>query len=296
MAEISRDITKKREQRYSYGLTLLRECIEKKRPLLNPDNKETEAKILLRAENISLAFGKLQALNHVTVEVKEGEILAIIGPNGAGKTSLLNVISGFYRAQSGEVFLEERRTTHLSSHKIAGLGLCRTFQNIALYTGLSVIDNIIAGRHPHIKYNFIAGTIYFPWANQEEARQRAIAEDIVDFLELEHVRGSVVGMLAYGLRKRVELGRALALEPRILLLDEPMAGMNLDEKEDMARFIIDINEFLKIPTVLIEHDMGVVMDIANRIIVLDFGHKIAEGSPEEIKRNPKVIAAYLGTG
>jgi len=294
MAEIARDVTKKREQRYSYGLTLLRECIEKKRPLINPNPKER--KVLLRAEDISIAFGKLQALNHVKVEVKEGEILAIIGPNGAGKTCLLNVISGFYRAQSGEVFLEEKRITHSSSHKIAELGLCRTFQNIALYTGLSVIDNIVAGRHPHIHYNFVTGMIYFPFANREEVRQRAIAEDIIDFLELEHVRGSVVGMLAYGLRKRVELGRALALEPRILLLDEPMAGMNLDEKEDMARFIIDINEFLKIPIVLIEHDMGVVMDIADRIVVLDFGNKIAEGSPEEIKENSKVIAAYLGAG
>jgi branched-chain amino acid transport system ATP-binding protein len=262
--------------------------------LSNPNGKER--KVLLRAEDISIAFGKLQALNHVKVEVKDGEILAIIGPNGAGKTCLLNVISGFYRAQSGEVFLEEKRITRSSSHKIAELGLCRTFQNIALYTGLSVIDNIIAGRHPHIKYNFVTGMIYFPFANREEARQRAIAEDIIDFLELEHVRGSVVGMLAYGLRKRVELGRALALEPRILLLDEPMAGMNLDEKEDMARFIIDINEFLKIPIVLIEHDMGVVMDIADRIVVLDFGNKIAEGPPGEIKSNPKVISAYLGAG
>jgi branched-chain amino acid transport system ATP-binding protein len=296
MTETVRPITKKREQRYSYGLTLLRESLEKKRPLNNPYATEEQSKVLLRAENISLAFGKLQALNNVEVEVKEGEVLAIIGPNGAGKTCLLNVISGFYRAQKGDVYLGDKKITHLSSHKIAELGLCRTFQNIALYSGLSVIDNIIAGRHPHIRYNFIKGMVYFPWANKEEVYQRTIAEDIIDFLELEHVRGSVVGMLAYGLRKRVELGRALALQPRILLLDEPMAGMNLDEKEDMVRFIIDINEFLKIPIVLIEHDMGVVMDIANRIVVLDFGNKIAEGRPEEIKDNPKVIAAYLGAG
>ena len=294
MAGTTRDITKKREQRYSYGLTLLRECIEKKRPLTHPDKEKHEAKIILRADNISLTFGKLEALSQVTVEVKEGEILAIIGPNGAGKTCLLNVISGFYRAQEGEVYFAGKRITHWQSHKIAELGLCRTFQNIALYSGLSVIDNIIAGRHPFIQYNFLTGMIYFPWASQEEVRQHAIAEDIIDFLELEHVRGSVVGMLAYGLRKRVELGRALALEPRVLLLDEPMAGMNLDEKEDIARFIIDINELLKIPIVLIEHDMGVVMDIADRIVVLDFGNKIAEGPPEEIKKNPKVISAYLG--
>ena len=293
MAEGLRDIGKKREQRYSYGLTLLRNCMEKKHPRVSPEEKGQDS-ILLRTENISLGFGKLRALEKVNLEVREGEILAIIGPNGAGKTCLLNVISGFYRAQQGEIFFAGTRITQSPSYKIAELGLCRTFQNIGLYTGLSVIDNIITGRHPHIHYHFLTGMLYFPWAHREEARQRAIAEDIIDFLELEHVRGAVVGNLAYGLRKRVELGRALALEPRVLLLDEPMAGMNLDEKEDMARFIIDINEFLEIPIVLIEHDMGVVMDIADRIAVLDFGHKIAEGSPEEIKENPKVIAAYLG--
>jgi branched-chain amino acid transport system ATP-binding protein len=293
MAEGLRDVGKKREQRYSYGLTLLRECIEQKHPGVLPVEKGGDD-VLLRVESLSLGFGQLHALEDVDLEVRGGEILAIIGPNGAGKTCLLNVISGFYRAQKGEIFFAGKRITRYPSYKIAELGLCRTFQNIGLYTGLSVIDNIIAGRHPHIHYPFLAGMLYFPWARREEARQRAIAEDIIDFLEMEQVRGAIVGNLSYGLRKRAELGRALALEPRVLLLDEPMAGMNLDEKEDMARFIIDISEFLKIPIVLIEHDMGVVMDIADRIAVLDFGHKIAEGSPEEIKENPKVIAAYLG--
>jgi len=296
MTGVSKEFTKRREQRYSYGLTLLRDCIEKKRAQSESARKDRDHAALLQVKNVSLAFGKLQALTTLTLDVRQGEIVSVIGPNGAGKTCLLNVMSGFYRAQEGDVFFDGKRITHLPSHTIAELGLCRTFQNIALYTGLSVIDNIIAGRHPHITYNFLTGMIYFPWANREEAYQRAIAEDIIDFLELEHVRESIVGTLSYGLRKRVELGRALALEPKALLLDEPMAGMNLDEKEDMTRFIIDINEFLGIPVVLIEHDMGVVMDIADRIVVLDFGSKIAEGPPEVIKKDPNVIAAYLGAG
>jgi branched-chain amino acid transport system ATP-binding protein len=287
-----RNVTKKREQRYSYGLTLLRDCIEKDRVL--PRDEDDFKKTILKVEDIRISFGGLNALSDVDLELRDGELLAIIGPNGAGKTTLLNVISGFYKPQQGDVYFQDKKITHYSSHRIAEMGLCRTFQNIALYTGLSVIDNIIAGRHPHIRYNFLNGMLYFPWARREEARQRAIAEDIVDFLEMEHVRNTTVGMMAYGLRKRAELGRALALEPRILLLDEPMAGMNLDEKEDIARFIIDIHEFLRIPIVMIEHDMGVVMDIADRIAVLDFGLKIGDGTPEEIRKNPKVISAYLG--
>lgn len=293
MAVDIRNVAKKRDQRYSYGLTLLRECIEKGREPSREEDIFNE--VILRAEDIMISFGGLTALLDVNFELKKGELLAIIGPNGAGKTTLLNVISGFYRAQKGDVYFQDRKITHYSSHRIAAMGICRTFQNIALYTGLSVIDNIIAGRHPHIKYNFLNGMLYFPWARREEAKQRAIAEEIVDFLEMEHVRNTTVGMLSYGLRKRAELGRALALEPRILLLDEPMAGMNLDEKEDIARFIIDIHEFLRIPIVMIEHDMGVVMDIADRIAVLDFGVKIGDGIPEEISKNPKVVSAYLGT-
>jgi len=293
MAVDIRNVAKKRDQRYSYGLTLLRDCIEKDREL--PREEDIFHKTILKVEDIRISFGGLTALIDVSIELKEGELLAIIGPNGAGKTTLLNVISGFYRAQQGDIYYQDQKITHYSSHKIAAMGICRTFQNIALYTGLSVIDNIIAGRHPHIKYNFLNGMLYFPWARREEARQRAIAEEIVDFLEMEHVRNTTVGMLSYGLRKRAELGRALALEPRILLLDEPMAGMNLDEKEDIARFIIDIHEFLRIPIVMIEHDMGVVMDIADRIVVLDFGVKIGDGTPEEISKNPKVVSAYLGS-
>lgn len=281
-----------RDQRYSPGLSLLMRSMFSKRPPVSEE--DIMKKVVLKAEDIQLGFGGLEALAGVSIEVKEGEVLAIIGPNGAGKTCLLNVISGFYRAQRGEVHFEKERITRLPSHKIANLGLCRTFQNLALYTGLTVIDNIMAARHPHIKYNFAASAIYFGSVSREEVDNRAIAEDIVDFLEMDAVRNKVVGVLPYGLRKRTELGRALALEPRVLLLDEPMAGMNLEEKEDMSRFILDVYEFLRIPIVLIEHDMGVVMDIADRIVVLDFGRVIAEGSPEEIKMNPKVVAAYLG--
>jgi len=250
--------------------------------------------VKLRAKDISLNFGGLSALSGVSFDVYEGEMLAIIGPNGAGKTSILNCINGFYRPQKGEIIFEDRKICHLPPHQIARLGIGRTFQNIELFTGLSVLDNLMAARHFHLKRGALAGALYFGPARREEIRHRGVVEDIIDLLEMEPYRKKVVGLLPYGVRKRVELGRALALEPKLLLLDEPMAGMNLEEKEDMARFIIDIHELKHIPIVLVEHDMEVVMDIAERLVVLDFGRKIAEGSPEEIKQNLLVIRAYLG--
>ncbi len=253
-------------------------------------------KVKLKVEDIHLSFGGLQALAGVSLEVREGEILAIIGPNGAGKTCLLNCINGFYRPQKGDIYFEGKRITKLAPHKIAELGIARTFQNIELFTGLSTLDNLMAARHIHMRQGLLSSAIYFGGAEKEEIKHREIVEDIIDLLEIEPIRKKVVATLPYGLRKRVELGRALALEPKLLLLDEPMAGMNVDEKEDMARFIIDVFELKRIPIVLVEHDMEVVMDIADRVVVLDFGTKIAEGTPQEIKTNPKVIKAYLGEG
>jgi len=251
--------------------------------------------VILKVENLDLRFGGVHALIDITVDLREREILAIIGPNGAGKTCLINCVSGFYRAQKGTVIYQGQNITKLPAYKIAQLGLARSFQNLALYTGLSTLDNLMAGRHILMKQNIVAGGIYFRWAHKEEIEHRRRVEEIIDFLEMQPVRKKVVGTLPYGVRKRVELGRALALEPEILLLDEPMAGMNVEEKEDMARFIIDIYELRRIPIILIEHDMGLVMDIADRIYVLDFGRKIAEGVPSEIAVNPQVISAYLGT-
>jgi branched-chain amino acid transport system ATP-binding protein len=248
----------------------------------------------LRVQNITLRFGGITALSDVSFEVCQGEILALIGPNGAGKTSCINSIGGFYRPQSGRIFLDERDITNLPPYQRAKLGLSRTFQNIALYTNATTLDNLMAARHIHMRSSLIGEAIFWGMAQREEIKHRRVVEEIIDFLEMQAIRKSIVGKLGYGLRKRVELGRALALEPSVLLLDEPMAGMNVEEKEDMARFILDIHERRGVTIVLIEHDMGLVMDIAQRIVVLDFGRKIAEGTPQEIRTNQAVINAYLG--
>jgi branched-chain amino acid transport system ATP-binding protein len=250
--------------------------------------------IQLRAESVSLSFAGISALSNVSVEARQGEILAIIGPNGAGKTSLLNCINAFYRPDEGRIIFEGHDLTHLPPHRIAGLGVARTFQNIALYTGLSTLDNLMAARHLHMQAGFVKSLLYWGPARREDIAHREVVEEIIDFLEIEHIRKAIVGALPYGLRKRVELGRALAMEPRLLLLDEPMSGMSQEEKEDMARFILDIHERHRMTTLLIEHDMGLVMDIADRVVVLDFGRQIAEGTPDDIRRNEVVIKAYLG--
>jgi branched-chain amino acid transport system ATP-binding protein len=249
----------------------------------------------LRVEEVYLKFGGLVALNQVGIEVKKGEIFSVIGPNGAGKTCLLNCINRFYHPEKGKIFFEGQDISHLKAHRIASLGIARTFQNVELFGHMSAMDNIKLGGHVHLKAGSVAGGIYYGKSKKEEmAFRKWIEERIIDLLEIEHIRKKTVHTLPYGLQKRVELGRALAMRPKILLLDEPATGMNLEETEDMARFILDINDEWDVTIILIEHDMGVVMDISDRICVLDFGQKIAEGKPEEIRHDEQVIKAYLG--
>ena len=250
---------------------------------------------LLIASDVAIRFGGVQALVDVSFSVRQGELFSIIGPNGAGKTSMLNCISGRYRPTSGSIRLDGVDITHLSPSRRAAIGIGRTFQNLALFGHMSVLDNIMVGRHHLLRNNFLTGALYWlGGARKEELAHRREVEDIIDFLEIEAIRHATAGTLSYGLRKRVELARAVALKPKLLLLDEPMAGMNLEEKEDMARYILDLNEEWGMTIIMIEHDMGVVMDISHRVMVLDFGRKIAEGLPAEIMDNPHVKTAYLG--
>ena len=249
---------------------------------------------ILVVDNVSLSFGGVRALQHVSFDVREHEIRAIIGPNGAGKSSMLNVINGVYHPQIGTVTYHGKTRHRVDPHEAASEGIARTFQNIALFRGMSVLDNIMTGRNLKMRTNFLQQALWFGPARRDELENRRKVEEVIDFLEIQHIRKTSVGRLPYGLQKRVELGRALAAEPSMLLLDEPMAGMNTEEKQDMCRFVLDVNDQFGTTIVLIEHDMGVVMDLSDRVVVLDYGRKIADGYPAEIRSNQAVIDAYLG--
>jgi branched-chain amino acid transport system ATP-binding protein len=251
--------------------------------------------VILDVQNISLSFGGVKALADISFNVKEHEIRAIIGPNGAGKSSMLNCINGVYQPQEGSITFRGRTFKHMNSRQVAEMGVARTFQSLALFKGMSVLDNIMTGRNLRIKSNLFMQALRIGPAEKEEMRHRQFVEHIIDFLEIQAHRKTPVGQLPYGLQKRVDLGRALAMEPQVLLLDEPMAGMNVEEKQDMCRFILDVNDEFGTTVVLIEHDMSVVMDISDRVVVLDYGKKIGDGTPDEVRNNPDVIKAYLGT-
>ena len=255
--------------------------------------------VILDVHNISLRFGGVKALTDISFNVREHEVRAIIGPNGAGKSSMLNCINGVYQPQEGSISFRGQTFKHMNSRQVAEMGIARTFQNLALFKGMSVIDNIMTGRNLRIKSNLFAQAFRNPFgiggAQKEEEQHREFVEHIIDFLEIQAYRKTPVGQLPYGLQKRVDLGRALAMEPQVLLLDEPMAGMNVEEKQDMCRFVLDVNEEYGTTVVLIEHDMGVVMDISDRVVVLDYGKKIGDGTPDEVRNNEEVISAYLGT-
>jgi branched-chain amino acid transport system ATP-binding protein len=259
------------------------------------DNARKVGEVILEVKNISLAFGGVKALTDISFDVKAHEIRAIIGPNGAGKSSMLNCINGVYQPQQGSISFRGQTFKHMNSRQVAEMGLARTFQNLALFKGMSVLDNIMTGRNLKMKSNLFQQALRLGAAEREETAQRQVVERIIDFLEIQPFRKTPVGKMPYGLQKRVDLGRALAMEPQVLLLDEPMAGMNVEEKQDMSRFILDVNDEFGTTIVLIEHDMGVVMDISDRVVVLDYGKKIGDGTPHEVRSNPDVISAYLGT-